>query len=175
MTQSVELLLDAAADAQIRAQWDWLGDAGLPTARRTEPSPHHAPHLTLWAGDSVSAEADTALPDLFRALDLEVVIGSLMLFGPRRGAYVLVRQAPVSAALINLQQQVAELCQAHPHGQFGDGRWSPHVTLARRLATDQVGSALAALDGSPAELTAAVQQARRWEGDRKRAWDLAVS
>jgi 2'-5' RNA ligase len=175
MTQSVELLLDAVADAEIRAQWDRLGDAGLPTARRTEPSPHHAPHLTLWAGDTVSAETDAALPGLFRALDVEVVIGSLMLFGPRRGAYVLVRQVPASAALINLQHQVAELCQAHPLGQFGDGRWSPHVTLARRLATDQVGSALAVLDGSPAELTATVRQARRWDGARKRAWWLASS
>ena len=61
MTQSVELLLDASADAEIRAQWDRLGDAGLPTARRAEPSPHHAPHLTLWAGDTVSAETDAAL------------------------------------------------------------------------------------------------------------------
>ena len=53
VTQSVELLLDEAADAAIRAQWDLLGDAGLPTARRTAPSPHHAPHITLWAGDAV--------------------------------------------------------------------------------------------------------------------------
>ena len=175
MTQSVELLLDPAADAEIRAQWDRLGDAGLPTARRTAPSPHHAPHLTLWAGDSVSAETDAALPGLFHALDLEVVIGSLMLFGPHRGAYVLVRQVPVSAALIDLQQQVAVLCHAHPYGQFGDGRWSPHVTLARRLAAHQVGSALAALDGSPAELTATVRRARRWDGDQKRAWWLSAS
>jgi 2'-5' RNA ligase len=171
----VELLLDAAADAEIRAQWDRLGDAGLPTARRPEPSPHHAPHLTLWAGDTVSAETDAALPGLFRTLDLEVVIGSLMLFGPRRGAYVLVRQVPVSAALIDLQHQVADLCRAHPDGQFGDGRWSPHVTLARRLAADQVGPALATLDGSPAELTATVRQARRWDGNKKRAWWLSAS
>ena len=175
MTQSVELLLDPAADAEIRAQWDRLGDAGLPTARRTQPSPHHAPHLTLWAGDTVSVETDAALPGLFRGLNLKVVIGSLMLFGPRRGAYVLVRQLPVSAGLIDLQQQVADLCHAHPDGQFGDGRWSPHVTLARRLAADQVGPALAALDGSPAELTATVRQARRWDGNKKRAWWLSAS
>ena len=34
MTQSVELLLDEATDTEIRAQWDLLGDSGLPTARR---------------------------------------------------------------------------------------------------------------------------------------------
>ena len=102
------------------------------------------------------------------------MIGGLLLFGPRRGAYVLVRQVPVSAALADLQRQVAELCAAQPTGQFGDGRWSPHVTLARRITADQVGPALAALDGAPAELTAAVRQARRWDGDRKRAWWLSA-
>ena len=57
MTQSVELLLDNAADTEIRAQWDRLGDAGLPTARRNKPNPSHAPHLTLWAGDLVDADS----------------------------------------------------------------------------------------------------------------------
>lgn len=170
----MELLFEPATDAEIRAQWDRLGDAGLPTARRTEPSPHHAPHLTLWAGDTVSAETDAALPHLFRALDLQVVIGSLLLFGPRRGAYVLVRQVAVSMALADLQRRVANLCGRRPGGQFDDGRWTPHVTLARRMTADQVGPALAALDGSPAELTATVRQARRWDGDRKRAWWLAA-
>jgi 2'-5' RNA ligase len=173
MTQSVELILDAAADAAIRAQWDRLGDAGLPTARRPGRSPHHAPHLTLWAGDAVSAEAEATLPALFADLDLELVIGSLLLFGPSRGSYVLVRSVPVSAALGRLQRRVAEVCSASPGGQFGDGRWSPHITLARRVAVHQVGPALAVLGDAPAELAATVRQARRWDGDRKRAWWLS--
>ena len=62
MVQSVELLLDEESDAAIRAQWDLLGDAGLPTARRSGPSPHHAPHITLWAGEALSSETEEALP-----------------------------------------------------------------------------------------------------------------
>ena len=172
MTQSVELLLDDAAEAEIRAQWDRLGDAGLPTARRTEPSPHHVPHVTLWAGGRLAAAAEERLPPLFADLDLELVIGGLLLFGPRRAEYVLVRQVMVSTGLARLQQRVAEVCGSGYGGQFRDGRWSPHITLARRVGTDQVGRALRALAPAPAELPVTVRQARRWDGDRKVAWSL---
>jgi 2'-5' RNA ligase len=171
VTQSVELLLDEAADQAIRSQWDRLGDAGLPTARRKEPSPHHAPHVTLWAGDRLGAAADAELPPLFVDLDLEVMIGGVLLFGPRRWGYVLARQVVVSAELAALQQRVVAICGGG-YGQFGDGQWSPHITLGRRLHTDQVGPALQALNGVP-ELTATVRRARRWDGNRKVAWLLS--
>jgi 2'-5' RNA ligase len=172
LTQSVELLLDDAADAEIRGQWDRLGDAGLPTARRIEPSPHHAPHVSLWAGGRLGDAAEARLPPLFTDLDLEVVIGGLLLFGPHRGGYILVRQVMVSTALATLQQRVVEICGSGYGGQFRDGRWSPHVTLARRVGVNQVGPALGALADAPAELTATVRRARRWDGDRKVAWSL---
>jgi 2'-5' RNA ligase len=171
VTQSVELLLDDGTEAAIRDQWDRLGDAGLPTARRKEPSPHHTPHITLWAGDRLHAEVETLLPSLFRQLDLRVLIGGVLLFGPRRWGYVLVRQVVVSTGLAALQQRVVELCGGG-YGQFGDGHWSPHITLARRLGVDQVGPALQALSHAPAELTATVRHARRWDGNRKIAWLL---
>ena len=171
MTQSVELLLDDAADTEIRAEWDRLGDAGLPTARRTEPSPHHAPHVTLWAGQQLGAAADARLRPLFTDLDLALMIGGVLLFGPRRWGWVLVRQVLVSTELLALQQRVVRVCGSG-YGQFGDGRWSPHITLARRVDGDQIGAALRALGHPPAELTATVRLARRWDGDRKIAWPL---
>jgi 2'-5' RNA ligase len=171
MTQSVELLLDDAADAALRDQWDRLGDAGLPTARRSEPSPHHAPHVTLWAGDRLSAAAEPQLPPLFTDLDLELAIGGVLLFGPRRWGYVLARQILVSTGLAALQQRVVEVC-GRGYGQFGDGNWSPHVTLARRMHSDQISPALQALRHAPDRLTATVRRARRWDGDRKVAWSL---
>jgi 2'-5' RNA ligase len=175
VTQSVELLLDDATDAEIRAQWDRLGDAGLPTARRTQPSPSHAPHVTLWAGDAIDASDDALLPALFADLELELVIGSPMLFGPRRGSYVLVRQVVASRALLDLQQQVLRTLPAPAYPGFEDGRWSPHVTLARRVRADQVAPSLAVLAGSPPELVARVPHGRRWDSDAKVAWDLPVS
>ncbi len=171
MTQSVELLLDEATDKAIRSQWDRLGDAGLPTARRNEPSPHHAPHVTLWAGDRLGAAAEDRLPPLFANLDLELMIGGVLLFGPRRWGYVLARQVVVSTELAALQQQVVEVCGGG-YGQFGDGQWSPHITLARRMHADQVGPALQALSHTPSDLVATVSRARRWDGGRKIAWLL---
>jgi 2'-5' RNA ligase len=175
VTQSVELLLDEAADAEIRAQWDRLGDAGLPTSRRSTPSPSHAPHVTLWAGDAVDPDHDAALPRLFTDLDLELVLGSVMLFGPRRGSYVLVRAVVGSAALLDLQQQVVRTLRSRAYPGFEAGRWTPHVTLARRVSTDQVGPSLAVLAASPAELVARARRVRRWDSDAKRAWDLTGS
>jgi hypothetical protein len=172
VTQSVELLLDEATDKAIRSQWDRLGDAGLPTARRADPSPSHAPHVTLWAGDRLEAAADAQLPSLFTHLDLELLIGGVLLFGPRRWGYVLARQVLVSTGLAALQQRVVGVCGSG-YGQFGDGHWSPHITLARRVHSDQIGPALQALGRAPGELTAAVRRARRWDGDRKIAWLLS--
>ena len=172
MTQSVELLLDAVADREIRGQWDLLADAGLPTSRRTQPSPSHAPHVTLWAGDAIGPADDAALPALFAGLDLELVVGSLLLFGPRRAGYVLVRPVTASVPLLELQHQVVRACRTPAYSGFEDGRWTPHVTLARRVAVDQVGPSLAALAGTPPEILARVRSARRWDSDQKRTWLL---
>lgn len=172
MTQSVELLLDKAADGEIRAQWDRLGDAGLPTSRRSIPSPSHAPHITLWAGDLVEALDDQALSGVFADLDLELVVGNVLLFGPRRGGYVLVRQVVTSAALLDVQQRVVRTLRTPAYAGFEDGRWSPHVTLARRVDVGQVAASLTALDASPPELLVRVREARRWDSDRKQTWLL---
>jgi 2'-5' RNA ligase len=174
VTQSVELLLDEATDTEIRAQWDLLGDSDLPTARRMRPSPSHAPHVTLWAGDVVDPEDDEALPELFEGLDLALIVGSLLLFGPRRAGYVLVRQVVASTALLDLQQRVARTLRTPAYAGFEDGRWSPHVTLARRVGVDQVGPSLDALASAPAELVARVDQARRWDSNQKHAWLLTI-
>ncbi len=174
MTQSVELLLDEAADAEIRVQWDLLGDAGLPTSRRVQPSPSHAPHLTLWAGDIIDPADDEALPELFEGLDLALIVGSLLLFGPRRAGYVLVRQVVASTALLDLQQRVARTLRTPAYAGFEDGRWSPHVTLARRVGGDQVAPSLGALAGSSSELLTRVRRARRWDSDRRQTWLLTA-
>ena len=100
------------------------------------------------------------------------MVGSLLLFGPRRGRYVLVRQVVASRALLDLQQQVLGALRTRAYAGFEDGHWSPHVTLARRVAVDQVGPSLQALAGSPPELVTRVRDARRWDSDRKLAWSL---
>lgn len=152
-------------------QWKLLADASLPSSQRAEPSPSHRPHITLFAGDAIEAEADAALPGLVDGLDLTVRIGAVLLFGPRRGQYVLVRQVLASDALLELQRRIAGTCGSGPDGQFGPGRWSPHVTLAPRIRSAQIGPALDALGAVP-EIDAQVVDCRRWDSERRTTWWL---
>jgi 2'-5' RNA ligase len=173
VTQSVELTLDQASELAVREQWAALAEAGLPTEQRVLPSPSHRPHVTLYAGAALDAEVDERLPQLFSGLDLAFRIGSVLLFGPRRGQVVLVRQVVPTGALLALQQEVATLCGASPDGQFGAGRWTPHVTLARRVPVGQVGAVLTALAEVP-ELDVTSRDCRRWDSDRRETWSLTT-
>lgn len=171
MTQSVELLLDAASEAVVLEEWARLSGAGLPTEQRVDPSPTHRPHVTLWAGPTISPEVDATLPALVAGLELPLLLGSLLVFGPRRGQVVLVRQVVASAALLDLQAQVARWSGVEPDSHFAPGRWSPHVTLARRVPVDRLSEVVATLGQVP-DLSATVRVCRRWDGDAKVAWDL---
>lgn len=154
MAQSVELLLDERADAAVRRQWNLLTDAGLPSERRADPRPpvdHHCPHITLYAGDALPADAEDRLAELVSGLRLELQLGAVTVFGPRRGRAILVRQVTPSVPLLQLQEQVAAVCGAEADGQFGAGRWAPHVTLGpppvHRPGRGRAGGA--GLDGRP--------------------------
>jgi 2'-5' RNA ligase len=171
VTQSVELLLDVASESAVLGEWARLAEAGLPSEQRVVPSPTHRPHVTLWAGPAISAEVDAALPALVAGLELPLLLGSVLVFGPRRGHVVLVRQVVASAALLELQTQVAERCGTEPDSHFAAGRWSPHVTLAHRVPVEQLGAVVATLEAVP-DLSATSRTCRRWDGDAKVAWDL---
>ena len=177
MAQSVELLLDPAAETAIRDEWTRLAAAGLPSEDRSgRPDPasrmFHAPHVTLYAGDTITSAAEAGLVDVVAGLELAIEIGSVLVFGPRRGRCILVRSVVASAELLALQTAVASRCDADPEGQFGPGRWSPHVTLARRVPTEQVGSCLDLL--GERSLSARITRCRRWDGTAKTAWSLSV-
>lgn len=53
MTQSIDLLLDDGSDDAVRAEWELLRAAELPSAWRPEPSGSHCPHITLGRGYEV--------------------------------------------------------------------------------------------------------------------------
>jgi 2'-5' RNA ligase len=170
VAQSVELLLDQVADFSIREQWAALKAAGLPSEQRSGHDLTHGPHITLYAADRIDSEAEDPLAEVVAGLDLELVIGSLLIFGPRRGRSVLVRAVVPSPALLALQGRVATVCAADPLGHFGPGRWSPHVTLARRVPSVLLGAAVDVLGDH--STTARVTSCRRWDGTAKRAWRL---
>ncbi len=171
MTQSVELTLDDATDDAVRELWARLAEAGLPTEQRATPSPSHRPHVTLFAADRLDAAADAALPGLLAGLDLPLRLGGLLAFGPRRGSVVLARQVVLDRPLLDLQTAVADLCGADPEGHFGRGRWTPHVTLARRVRVEQLSPVVQVLGDLP-ELAAVSLGCRRWDSERRLTWEL---
>ncbi len=172
MAQSVELLLDPAADAAVRGEWDLLAAAGLPTERRAQQSGSHRPHITLYAASSIPGSAEGALPSLVADLELPLLIGACVFFGSSRSSrFVLVRQVLPTAALLELQRRVAECCGGSPEGHFGPGHWSPHVTLARRVDPSQAAAALELLGGASLVATV-VTQCRRWDGTARVDWLL---
>jgi 2'-5' RNA ligase len=157
----------------VRAEWELLHGLGLPSEQRPQADPSHRPHITLYAGDVISPAAEPALGRAIADLHLTLELGALMLFGPHRERYVLVHAVVPSAALLYVQGRVAEACAASPASYFAPGRWSPHVTVARRVRAGDVPGMLAALAYSSAVgRSAVVTRCRRWDSLARRTWLL---
>ncbi len=176
MVQSVELLLDAELDARVRAQWQALVDAGLPSLGR-HTGATNAPHVTLTVASGVGPADEERLFDALPPSDLPlpVLLGGYVVFGHHK--HVLARLVVASPALLDLQARAATAWSAAlsvPETAL-PGRWTPHVTLASHLTDTQLGQAFTALRGvDPAvhEGAGHATAVRRWDGDAKRAWPL---
>lgn len=170
--QSIELLVDDALAAEVRAEWDVLARAGLPSqARHTGAT--NAPHVTLGvSADPLDDATEARLAGLDYGVGSPLTLGGLLVF-PRRTA-VLARLVVPTEHLLAVQRSVHDALPAVPDrpAHTAPGTWTPHVTLARRLDADQLAAALHALAGRPRELTGTVSSARRWDGDAKVTWDV---
>ena len=144
--RTVELLCSPELEEAVRAAWERLAAAGLPTlARNTHPT--NRPHLTLAAVDEFPPGAEERLADLCDAalpvpvrLDRVAVLdGSAPLVWPLRpGPELTALHAAVWDVLAGAGGQ---------NPWHLPGRWIPHLTLAlrfrdadRRLARAVVGS-----------------------------------
>ncbi len=167
MVHSVELLFDAETDAAVRQVWDDLTDAGV-RSLASSTSPSNRPHVTLSVAEHMDDAVDDALRPLLRRLPFACTIGAPMVFG--RGPFTLVRLLIPSAELLALQGEVHEVCLPHmppgplPHAE--PGHWTPHVTLARRVAQDKVADALSARHISRDRRGTAVGL-RHWDGNNR--------
>jgi 2'-5' RNA ligase len=170
--QSVEALLDPATDARVRALWDALAAAGLPSqARHTGAS--NAPHVTLAVREEIAPGLDGVLGEAVGPLPLPVRLGGLLVFARRRA--VLALAVVPSAALIAVHARLDDaLAGCGPSADhLAPGTWTPHVTLARGLTAEQVGTAVAVLGTLP-DLDGAVPAVRRWDARERRTWTLPV-
>ena len=119
---------------------------------------------------------EPALHDAVSDLPLPLRLGALACFGHRR--LVLVRLVVPDVRLLALHAAVAVALGPDPDdaeaaGNLAPGRWTPHVTLARRLTPEQVAAALTALHPvGRAEGNGRAVCCRRWDGDARRAWPV---
>lgn len=173
---SLELLLGEDAEAAVRADWERLAEAGLPSSGRHR-SPSNRPHITLVAAPSLAPETVPGIDERVAAaagfVDLPLASAGVLLFGPGRGGYVVVRQVVTTPELLELHRRVCAAVGAVP-GQARTsfpGAWTPHVTLARRMRPEQVATALDVLAPHPEPLRAVAL--RRWDADARTVVHLA--
>lgn len=173
MAHSVELLLDEATDLQIRRQWDLLRNAGLPS-QATIDSATNRPHVTLVAAQRIDPGVDAALATVALRLPFTAVVGAPIVFGQGR-TRTLARLVVPSTELLATHAQMVRLAAGHVADTDGTpsllphcrpGHWTPHVTLARRIATERIGEAIAALGNLPA-LNGRFAALRRWDSDTR--------
>lgn len=169
MAHSVELLFDSAAEDAIRRQWAALVEAGLPSQAQHR-SPTNRPHVTLTVAERIDPAVDVALRAPAALLPLACRIGAPVVFGRR--TLVLARLIVPDAGLLRVHESVDAICGPHmPSGPFPHarpGQWTPHVTLARRLAPTDLAAALDAVCADAADGTAGTFAGlRRWDGDAR--------
>lgn len=162
--RSIELVLDPASDAAVRAVWDALTTADLPSLGR---SGTNSPHVTLTAGDDVPVPTGFAVP-----VPTTVRLGGVLLFPAGAGRSVLVRAVVVDPLLATFHRAVHA---AAPGGvdTTQPGAWSPHLTFARRVRDEDLPAAVQALRAAPLPETLTVGGVRHWDGVTKTVTPVA--
>lgn len=168
MAHSIELLFDDATDAAVRAVWDALAAAGLPSQGRVT-APTNRPHVTLTVADVIDPAVDALLAPLADRLPLPCVLGAPLVFGG--GRLTLARLVVPSAELLGLHAEVHR--RSLPHLRPGaaahsaPGRWTPHATLCRRITAAELGEAFRVVGAITGDIDARAVGLRRWDGTRR--------
>ena len=163
MVHSIELLFDPETEAAIRHIWDDLAAANIPSQ-----APAGRPHVTLAVADRIAEDVDASLRPLTDQLPLPCIVGASLLLG--RTNAILARLIVPTAGMLGLHAEVHRVCGEHlqpePAPTSLPGRWTPHVTLARRVGGPALGRALR-IAGRPPLIEGTFSGLRRWNGDKK--------
>lgn len=153
---SIELLLDPAAEAAIRAEWEALAAHGL-SSLAAHTSASNRPHITLVARVGLAVVDADAFADTD---SFPITLGAPLLFGTGERR-VLARSIVPTAELLALRATVHAVVGPGadaPH--TAPGEWMPHVALARRL---RVADLAAALDLIGGDIHAHAHSVRHWD------------
>jgi len=181
VVQSIELLLDDEAESAVRASWDALHGADLPSLA-THTSATNRPHVTVAVTDDGDfTPGIESLRAVFAGWDLAgaglaATVGAPLLFGGHRHRWTVARQVVPSRPLLTLHAAVARaLAQAAPdaevHEQTRPDGWTAHVSLTRRTPADRLGDTLSVLDVEP--IACRLVGARLWDSVPKTVTPLA--
>lgn len=163
MVHSIELVFDADTEASIRRMWDELAAAGVPSQ-----APVSRPHVTLTVAERIDPQVDALLAAVSAQSSFGCTLGASLIFGGSHG--VLARLVVPTTELLATHATVHRLCAPHlvgvPKAHALPGQWTPHLTLARRVAPAQLGRALR-IAGRPAEIHGRFLGLRRWDGNSR--------
>lgn len=153
---AIELLLDPAAEAAIRAEWDALAARGL-SSLAAHTSASNRPHITLVARVDLPPPGQDVLAGI---RSFPITLGAPLLFGSgdRR---VLARSIVPSPELIGLRETIlAAVGPGDDAPHTAPGEWMPHVALARRV---RVADLAQALDLVGLDIHARAHCVRHWD------------
>ncbi|GAB3282370.1 2'-5' RNA ligase family protein [Parasphingorhabdus pacifica] len=143
MAHALDLFFDDSAEAEIRALWRLLDDAGVPSpAARGE-----RPHVTLAQAGTVPPGVRGALRSELRLLSVpELWFYTLGTFPAESPSLLL--GAVVDTELLAVHSAVHDVLAgkvSQPSAYHFPGAWIPHCTLARGLTGEQLSTGFAAL------------------------------
>jgi hypothetical protein len=154
---ALELVPDGAGQEAVRADWQRLRDARLPS-QLDHPGRTNLPHLTVVSAPSLpDAALDVAAARLGSLLPIRARAAGLLLLGGRSLTVARALDVPDDVVRRVLAVRVQVPDRAH------DG-WLPHVTLARRLDRSAAQAALDVMGHDDVVLT--FTELRRWDPDR---------
>lgn len=167
MVQSAELLLDSGLDVAVRREWAMLSDAGLPSQNR-HLGESNRPHITVAVASSMPVAIDDGAAIRFDPFGVR--LGGLVVFTGR--TITLARLVVPSSELLDLHARMHEAVGEESLDHLALGRWTPHVTLARRLTSEEAGTAVRLLSTIIGDLVGSAVALRRWDGEAKREWRI---
>ena len=158
MAQGIVLLLDDDADAAVRACWQRLDEAGIPSLA-TYTHGRHVPHISLVVAERI--EVGEWLGPLregwFSGLPAPVELGPVATFPDGGWVFLGVDGVDRSAH----RRLVASLGDdlTDPWEHYLPDHWVPHCTLAGGLDADEVEAALELLAGCRLPISATIESA----------------